>query len=87
MTKKEKAAAASEAAAALSRARWAKPEWKDSKTRSAYMKRVQTFRQNNRGGRPRAADRCPCGANTRKRALSRKFDCCRKAGVAIPAVG
>ena len=37
------------------------------------------------GGRPRSdAERCPCGASTMKRAKARGFDCCRRAGVAVP---
>lgn len=31
-------------------------------------------------GRPREKSRCPCQANTLRRAAARKFDCCRKAG-------
>lgn len=38
------------------------------------------------GKRKKGARRCACGANTLKRAKSRAFECCRKAGVsAIPA--
>lgn len=35
-------------------------------------------------GAPRKRSRCPCGANTMKRAKSRSFECCRKARVAVP---
>jgi hypothetical protein len=45
---------------------------------------------NSGGGRPRdeSAERCPCGKNTMARAILRRFDCCRKAGVKVnrPAV-
>jgi hypothetical protein len=36
------------------------------------------------GGAPRSRkQRCACGANTLKRARSRAFECCRKAGVQV----
>jgi hypothetical protein len=35
-----------------------------------------------KGGAPRKdVPRCPCGRNTELRAMARRFDCCRKAGV------
>ena len=44
-------------------------------------------RMNPPGGRPRKdAPRCPCGANTLRRAEARCFDCCRRAGIEPPAV-
>jgi hypothetical protein len=33
------------------------------------------------GGRPKESKRCFCGQFTMRRAASRSFDCCRKAGV------
>jgi hypothetical protein len=45
-------------------------------------KRIKHFR----GGRPRShKERCPCGANTLRRAKRRGFDCCRKAGAKYEA--
>ncbi len=38
------------------------------------------------GGRPKAKERCPCRANSLKRAIARNYDCCRKAGVAVSAI-
>jgi hypothetical protein len=33
------------------------------------------------GGRPQLKQRCPCGANSLKRAFARGYECCKKAGL------
>lgn len=49
---------------------------------SRWMRQINAMRVT-RGGPPRAAERCPCGQNSLKRARSRSFDCCKKKGVDI----
>jgi hypothetical protein len=73
MNKTKKRSAASRGARAMARARWAHvpPEERSRLMRAAGLK----------GGRPREEKRCFCGLHTWTRAMSRNFDCCRKAGV------
>ena len=46
---------------------------------SEYKRRIaakrKTFGAGYNGGRPRSADRCPCGEMTRHRALTHKHQC------------
>ena len=71
----------SEAASALSQARWAKiPKAK----RSSVMAKVRAARTNapagRNGGRKRAVKRCYCGLKSWTTGQIRGFDCCKRAG-------
>lgn len=68
-------ATTAKAASALSSARWAKPEWKTKAARAKFAKYVSDFGEGKREGRPRSADRCPCGAMTKARAAKRNHRC------------
>ena len=54
---------------------------------SAIRRAASLARKTHAGGRKRSKKkRCPCGANTLKRAFARAYDCCKRAGVTIPSV-
>jgi hypothetical protein len=71
----------SEAASLLGKARWAKTPQAE---RSALMSKVRAARSNapggRGGGRPPLPDRCYCGLKSWKSGVSRRFDCCKRAG-------
>ena len=49
----------------------------------AWMKRIHKKRKVTATGKlpgpPRLPERCPCGESSRKRAVTRSFDCCKQA--------
>ena len=61
------------AAQELVRRRWAKTSKAE---RSAHMRMMRAAG----GGRPRATERCYCGATSLASAQTRGFDCCKRAG-------
>lgn len=61
--------------AAVSAARWAKPEWQNKKTRTRFARYVSSHKKIHAGGRPPSTDRCPCGLYTRARAAQRNHRC------------
>lgn len=65
--------AASDAARALAEARWANVPREERVRLMTEMGR--------KGGRPKSKRRCFCGEYTMRRAASKNFDCCRRAGV------
>ena len=63
------------AAVLMGQARWAEVSKKE---RSRLMKAA---RRAPGSGKPRAKQRCFCGANALTRAFARAFDCCKRAGM------
>jgi hypothetical protein len=78
----------SRAASLLAQARWEKMP--DAKERSKLMRKVRAARTNaaggRNGGRPKLEDRCYCGLRTWASGVTRRFDCCKRAGK-YPAKG
>lgn len=72
------------AARLLVGARWAKTTRKQRREFMEWMAAQRTPEQKTAGGRPREADRCPCGKFTAERAEARRHNCVSTA-VALPA--
>jgi hypothetical protein len=72
----------SKAATMLAAARWDKMP--DGEERSKLMRKVRAARSNapggRNGGRKRLEDRCYCGERSWKTGVTRRFDCCKRAG-------
>jgi hypothetical protein len=62
-------------AAVLARARW---QGVGAEERSRLKKAA---RRAPGSGRPRSLKRCHCGRNSLSRAVARRFDCCKRAGL------
>lgn len=91
------------AAQALAKQRWQKtpPEerqrilaqvaragWQGARGEARREKAIRlAIQEKTPAGRPREAERCPCGANTLKRAQARKFDCCRRSPLDLRKLG